>query len=106
MDPAVQPYIQRLTQNPDDAEALFVLWQWCGDRGEFQQLATIVEQVASRRLDPTSAADLFYRAGELWAKNVGRIDKAVGNYRRAFELDPNQLAAVEAARAIYLQLGN
>ena len=106
VDPSVYPFYQRLSQNPDDAEALFVLWQWHGDRGEFQQLATLVEQVASRRLDASSAADLFYRAGELWAKNVGRVDKAVGNYRRAFELDSNQIAAIEAARGIYVQLGN
>lgn len=106
VDPAVYPYYQRLTQNPDDAEALYVLWQWYGDRGEFQQLATLVEQVAARRLDPVSAADLFYRAGELWAKNVGRMDKAVGNYHRAFELDPGQIPALEAATAIYIQLGN
>ncbi len=106
VDPSVNPYYQRLSQNPEDAEALFVLWQWYGDRGEFQQLAALAEQVAARRLDPSSAADLFYRAGELWAKNVGRVDKAVGNYRRAFELDSNQMQAVEAARAIYVQLGN
>ncbi|MEI8258271.1 MAG: hypothetical protein WCJ30_21550, partial [Deltaproteobacteria bacterium] len=81
-------------------------WQWHGDRGEFQQLATLAEQVASRRVDPSSSADLFFRAGELWAKNVGRHDKAVGNYRRAYELDGGQVQAIEAARTIYLQLGN
>jgi DNA-binding LytR/AlgR family response regulator len=60
-------------------------------------LATLAEQVASRRTDPSSASDLFFRAGELWAKNVGRHDKAVGNYRRAYELDPTQIQAIEAA---------
>ncbi len=98
VDPSVYPYYERLNQNPEDAEALLVLWQWHGDRGEFQQLATLAEQVASRRMDPSSAADLFFRAGELWAKNVGRHDKAVGNYRRAYEMDANQVQAIEAAR--------
>lgn len=106
MEPSVYPYYERLSHNPDDAEALYFLWDHHGGRGEFQQLATLVEQTAGRRADPRSAADLFFRAGELWAKNVGRADKAVGNYRRAYELDPAQLGAVEAARAIYLQLGN
>ncbi len=106
MEPSVYPYYERLSHNPDDAEALYFLWDYHGGRAEFQQLATLVEQTAGRRGDPRSAADLFFRAGELWAKNVGRADKAVGNYRRAYELDPAQLGAVEAARAIYLQLGN
>jgi len=106
MEPSVYPYYERLSHNPDDAEALYFLWDYHGGRAEFQQLATLVEQTAGRRADPHSAADLFFRAGELWAKNVGRADKAVGNYRRAYELDPGQLGAVEAARAIYLQLGN
>lgn len=106
MDPAIYAFYERLNQNPDDAEAIAVLWDYHGSRLEFQQLATLVEQTAGRRTDPRSAADLFYRAGELWAKNVGRVDKAVGNYKRAFELDPSQLAALESARVIYQQLGN
>ena len=106
VDPSVYPFYQRLQQNPDDAEALFLVWQWHGDRGEFQQLATLAEQVAARRTDPVSAADLYYRAGELWAKNLNRHDKAVGDYRRAYELDPNQAGAIDAARGIYIELGN
>ncbi len=106
MDPAVYQFYERLNQNPEDAEAVYHLWEYHGGRGEFQQLATIVEQTAARRTDPHSAADLFYRAGELWAKNVGRADKAVGSYKRAFELDPGHLPALAAARTIYQQLGN
>lgn len=106
MDPAVYAHYERLRQNPDDAEALAALWEHHGNRGEFQQLATLVEQTAARRQDPASAADLYFRAAELWAKNLGRADRAVANYIRAFDRDPGQIAAVEAARQIYTQLGN
>ncbi|MFO0563630.1 MAG: hypothetical protein U0269_36735 [Polyangiales bacterium] len=106
LDPAVQPYYQRLTQNPDDAEALAVLWQWFGERGQLQQLAQIVEQVAERRLDPASAADLFFRAGQLWELNLRRPDRAAPNYRKAYERDPNNLAAIHAARELYLSASN
>jgi tetratricopeptide (TPR) repeat protein len=106
MDPAVYAYYERLSRNPDDAEALYFLWEHHGGRGEFQQLAQLVEQTAARRAVPASAADLYYRAGELWAKNVGRADKAVACYKRAFDLDASQLQAAEAARQIYIQLGN
>ncbi len=106
MDPAVYAYYERLSRNPDDAEALYFLWEHHGGRGEFQQLAQLVEQTAARRAVPASAADLYYRAGELWAKNVGRADKAVACYKRAFDLDSSQLQAAEAARQIYIQLGN
>jgi hypothetical protein len=106
LDPAIQPYYQRLTQNPDDAEALYVLWQWFGDRGQFQQLAQIAEQVAERRLDPTSAADLFFRAGQLWAVNLRRPDRAAPNYRKAYERDPNNIEAIVAARELYLAADN
>ncbi|MBI5517145.1 MAG: tetratricopeptide repeat protein [Deltaproteobacteria bacterium] len=106
MDPAVQQFYDRLNHNPDDAEALYYLWEYHGNRAEFQQLATLVEATAPRRAEPRSQADLFFRAGELWAKNVGRVDKAVGNYKRAFELDPTMVKAVHAARMIYTQLGN
>ncbi len=106
MDPAAYACYERLNDDPDDAEALSFLWEYHGGRAEFQPLATLVEQTAGRRTDPTSAADLFFRAGELWAKNVGRADRAVANYTRSFERDPAQLGAIEAARQIYLQLGN
>lgn len=106
MDAAVYQYYERLRQNPDDGEALVHLWEYHGARAEFQQLAAIVEQTAGRKSDATAAGDLYFRAGELWAKNVGRADRAVASYQRAFERDPAQLAAVEAARGIYLQLGN
>ncbi len=106
LDPAVQPYYQRLTQNPDDAEALAVLWQWFGERGQLQQLAQIVEQVAERRLDPASAADLFFRAGQLWEINLRRPDRAAPNYRKAYERDPNNLGAIHAARELYLAANN
>jgi tetratricopeptide (TPR) repeat protein len=106
MDPIVYTYYERLSHNPEDAEALALLWDHHGTRGEFQQLATLAEQVAARRMDPRSGADLFYRAGELWAKNVGRPDKAVACYLKAAELDPAQQLAIGAARDIYVQLGN
>jgi tetratricopeptide (TPR) repeat protein len=106
MDPAAYACYERLNKNPDDAEALSFLWEYHGGRAEFQQLATLVEQTAGRRPDPKSSADLFFRAAELWSKNVGRADRAVANYTRSFERDPSQLGAIEAARQIYLQLGN
>lgn len=106
MDPAVYAYYERLSRNPDDAESLYFLWEHHGGRGEFQQLAQLVEQTAARRVSPSSAADLYYRAGELWSKNVGRADKAVACYKRSFELDPSQVQSAEAARQIYTQLGN
>ncbi len=106
MDPAAYACYERLNKNPDDAEALSFLWEYHGQRAEFQQLATLVEQTAGRRPDPRSSADLYFRAAELWSKNVGRADRAVANYTRSFERDPAQLGAIEAARQIYLQLGN
>ena len=106
MDPAAYACYERLNKNPDDAEALSFLWEYHGGRAEFQQLATLVEQTAGRRPDPKSSGDLFFRAAELWSKNVGRADRAVANYTRSFERDPSQLGAIEAARQIYLQLGN
>jgi len=106
MDPTVYAWYERLRVNPDDAEALAFLWDYYAGRGEFQALAMLAEQIAGRRQDPVSAADLSYRAGEIWAKNVGRPDKAVACYKRAFEGDPSQVAALEAACQIYIQIGN
>ena len=106
MDPTVYAWYERLRVNPDDAEALAYLWDYYAGRSEFQALAMLAEQIAGRRQDPASAADLSYRAGEIWAKNVGRPDKAVACYKRAFEGDSGQTAALEAAYQIYLQIGN
>jgi tetratricopeptide (TPR) repeat protein len=106
MDPTVYAWYERLRVNPDDAEALAYLWDYYAGRGEFQALAMLAEQIAGRRPDPVSAADLSYRAGEIWAKNVGRPDKAVACYKRAYEGDPSQVAALEAACQIYVQIGN
>jgi Tfp pilus assembly protein PilF len=55
--------------------------------------------------DRKQAAALELRLGELCRKD-GRLDLAVTHLERAFKLDPDLVAAIEAGRRLYEQLGD
>ena len=75
-------------------------------------LVHLVEQRAeqlwvagSEDANPGKVAALEHRAGQIWEDYLGRADEALACYRRAFEADGANLAALAAGRRIYASLG-
>ena len=46
------------------------------------------------------------RAAELWNDHLGRVDRALWHWQQAFRLEPQRTEALEAARRLYLSLGD
>ncbi|MFN3202425.1 MAG: hypothetical protein ACE366_28760 [Bradymonadia bacterium] len=75
----------------DEDEALG-LWQRCAETLEHQ--GGLVD-------DPVQGASLAFLVGQVLELKLGELEQAMLRYQRAFKLDPNQVGALAAARAIY-----
>src|SRR5690606_38566980 len=74
--------------------------------------ATLTAEIdALERLVVAGAGDLARlaarrrTAAQLWQDELGRLDRALENWLRAFELEPTDTEALAAARSIYASLG-
>jgi tetratricopeptide (TPR) repeat protein len=46
------------------------------------------------------------RAAELWNDHLGRVDRALWHWQQAWKLEPQDTRALDAARQLYLSLGD
>ncbi len=46
------------------------------------------------------------RAAELWNDHLGRVDRALWHWQQAWKLEPQRTEALEAARQLYVSLGD
>ncbi|MDB4960727.1 MAG: Tetratricopeptide 2 repeat protein [Myxococcales bacterium] len=46
------------------------------------------------------------RAAELWNDHLGRVDRALWHWQQAWKLEPQRTEALEAARRLYISLGD
>ena len=129
MDKELETYRHQLETNPDDTEALARLEEALLRAGDFGGLAALhgerwaevlpeaaaVEWAAlAQRLedhgqstgDPVVESDVALVVGQIFEERLGLIDQAMVRYQRAFKLNPQQVAALQAARSIYWQQGN
>jgi tetratricopeptide (TPR) repeat protein len=103
-------YERTLERNPAHAEAYLRLEAIARESGDLQQLAGVLERRAEAMVqggaDPRATAAVQLQLGELYEQSFQRADRAVVHYRRAFELDPQLVPAIYAAREIYRGAGN
>lgn len=129
MEKELETYRNQLATNPDDAEALARLeaallqaGDWDGlialtaertqalpaaeARARWTDLAERLEQQAAAAGDPVVESRLALAAGRIWERHLGESEQAMLRYQQAFKLDPRQIAALEAARDIYVRQEN
>ncbi|MBU0553488.1 tetratricopeptide repeat protein [Myxococcota bacterium] len=116
-----------MANNPDDAEALAQLEaalaraeDWDGlvsltaERvkalsDEDRELAweTLTERLGEHveDLEPPQRSQLAFVIGQIWEARLGQTEEAMKNYQFAFQVDPSNLKALRAARAIYVAVG-
>ncbi len=77
---------------------------------DYGALATMLERrldgLPEGALDYQSLAREYFRLADLVEHKLGRPERALLSYRRAYELDPTLLHAVYASRMIYYRAGN
>jgi tetratricopeptide (TPR) repeat protein len=75
-----------------------------------EAVAEVLERRAEATLhvagDALGSAAVYLQLGELYEQRFERSDRALLHYRRAWELDPQLVAAIYAAREIYRHAGN
>jgi tetratricopeptide (TPR) repeat protein len=91
---------------PSHLPALRALGRLHARAGRWEELAAMFRAEADAAVDPTAAADLLYRIGELHERRMGRIDDAVAAYRETLTLAPDHLPALHALARIYRGLGD
>ncbi|MFO0691926.1 MAG: hypothetical protein U0230_00070 [Polyangiales bacterium] len=68
-----------------------------------ERRASLLAGIGAEAVD---IAAVHFRLGELFEHTLQRPDRAVASYRTAFELDPDHVPAIYAAREIYRRSGN
>lgn len=107
---AIHLYERALTTHPLHADAFLRLRSLLDPATQARRLVELLGRRASALegagADARELALLHHELGELWEHRLGRADKAIHAYRRAFELDPKLVPAIYAAREIYRRSGN
>ena len=81
-------------EDPDAAEDA-----WLALAGRLERTSGL----AADKGDKRKAGELLYAAGELYNLRLGRKDKAMLCYQKAFKADPGMSHALGAARTIYME---
>ncbi len=101
LDPTNYRSADRLLEivEPDDpAAAVEIIEQELGELAQAKHKRA--PKVTERR------AAQHRRAAELWNDHLGRVDRALWHWQQAWRLEPQRTEALEAARQLYLSLGD
>ncbi|ACY16641.1 tetratricopeptide repeat protein [Haliangium ochraceum] len=108
-----------LDADPAHEDAAGLLAELYGDAGRQAEAAELFEnelaalKAQAEALPERKRAPINTRRGErhrhlaaLWERELGRVDRALEHWQRAWHLEPERTDAIEAARNIYASLGD
>ncbi len=100
--------LRRLQKDPDDAAAFLALRNLYDAEQDWASLAQILEARGERlmQVDPPNAADMYYRAAELWLDRMGDIQRGGGALVKALESDGLHRAAGLRLEQLYRDAGD
>ncbi len=105
-DRAVDAYLNVLSIDEDDVEALDALTRIYDKRGDHASALEMMEQLARLVQDPQQQVDLLYRAGRILDEELGDRVSALDKYQMALDLEPGHLPSLAAMRAIQVDAGD
>src|SRR3954471_1693152 len=92
------------------AEAYRKAAQLTRERGDLLGAVEIYERAVAAGDDgpaePRLRASIELELGAVYETDLGRIDKAMESYQRAFKVDPDNAHAIDAGRRVYRVLGD
>lgn len=102
---AAARYAERLMVAERFADAAAVLE---AELAELERRAADAAGARKRAAEPFAArrAQRHRLLAQLWDERLGRVDRALHHWQRAWRLEPDKPDAIEAARAIYASLGD
>ncbi|WP_248353450.1 tetratricopeptide repeat protein [Anaeromyxobacter oryzae] len=101
---AEELYRQLLQTDPGHADAVRAMVALLEEKGDWGALAATLEREATRASEPTEAARLTLRLGQVQEERLGRRDRAALLYARANRLDPALAEARTRGLACFVAL--
>ena len=105
-DRAVDAYLNVLSIDEDEIEALDALTRVYDKRGDHVSALEMMDQLIRLIEDPTQQVDLLFRSGRILDNELGDRIAALEKYQMATDLDPGHLPSLAAMRAIQLDSGD
>lgn len=105
-DRAVDAYLNVLSIDDDDIEALDALTRIYDKRGDSASALEMMEQLARLVQEPEQQVDLLFRSGRILDEELGDRVSALDKYQMAIDIEPGHLPSLAAMRAIQIDSGD
>ncbi len=103
---AVSQYEAILGLDGGNLGAIKALTRLYRDQGEFEKLLTLLQHHLSLVTERKEQVALMVTTGEVWWKELSRVDRAEQIFGQALALDPESREAVSALGRLYERSGN
>jgi tetratricopeptide (TPR) repeat protein len=99
-------FLEAYKENMEDLALREEIEALAGPSDNWDTYVAVLEQAAVVIADKKVKVQTWLRAGEIYSAEVKDNQSALGAYRQAIELDPENLVAIEALENIYTQTEN
>ncbi|MBN2495414.1 MAG: tetratricopeptide repeat protein [Deltaproteobacteria bacterium] len=102
---AIESLTQALNLRPDDHMLLSELAQVHETLMRWQELVEVYEKQVQLITDRQELVSIFFKLGNIWEEKLFNEDRAIPNYRKVVELNPNYLPALQALGKLFYRKG-
>lgn len=100
LEAASQTHTAILDINPDDDNALVALTKIYRSRGDWENLAVVLQRRLDLGIEGRARIDALFELGKLHALRLRDSDRAIDGFLEILELDPTHKGAVEQLEAL------
>ncbi len=98
---AEQLYLRALEIDPTGQSALRALGELYESKGHWPQALEMIRREVRLAATAKDAVALYTRAGRIQKDELHELDEAISAFRRALEIDPSALPALQALKTIF-----
>lgn len=103
---AIGYYRKASQSDPTHTQASQALNRALVEAGQWKEVVALVEQEAKQSADASTAARLWFSAGELWEMRLDSLDRALDSYTKAIDVRSDYRPAIDAATRLLEQRNN
>jgi golgin subfamily B member 1 len=101
-----QPYYQRvLALDPNNVAVIRLMANFCKKTGQWQQQGQLLTQALNIAVTDVDRKEVLTELGEVLEKHMNDVEQGLMFYKRALDVDPLHLPALEALERIYTDRG-
>lgn len=95
--------MKALELDPDNLGAVMALIGLYKDKKEYLRAAKMIDRAETLTTNPMQRSRLMYDAGEIYQKELGDHDKAIQQYMKTLQVDPEYVEAADQLQEYYFQ---